>query len=378
MRKIPGKTRKIIHIDMDAFYASVEIRDNPALRGKPVIVGGLPGTRGVVCTCSYPARKFGIHSGMSSNLAKRLCPEGIFLRPRREAYLAVSRRIRRIFSDYTHLVEPLSLDEAFLDVSGGGTRGIFSATEIAREIRVRIPEETGGLTASAGVSYNKFLAKVASDFRKPDGLFVIPPGRAEVFLDLLPVGKFYGIGRVAEKFLMSKNIRTGKELRALPLESLQEWFGRKNGEFYYEIARGIDERMVNPEIERKSLGTEITLESDTSDLVALYEILLRQSRELAASLKARNLSGRTVILKLKFFDFRTVTRSRTLPGSINDAETIAGVCRELLVHSEADRIPVRLIGVTVSHFPEREKFSPPEEAGAGDGVFVQGEFDFQY
>lgn len=377
---MPEKTRKIIHIDMDAFYASVEIRDDPSLCGKPVIVGGLPGTRGVVCTCSYPARKFGVHSGMSSNLARRLCPEGIFLKPRREAYLAVSRSVRKIFSDYAFLVEPLSLDEAFLDVSGGGKRGMASATQIAREIRARIRVETGGLTASAGVSYNKFLAKVASDFHKPDGLFVIPPGRAEAFLDPLPVGNFFGIGRVARKFLEEHGVLTGKDLRAVPLETLQKWFGGKNGAFYFEIARGIDGRSVNSSIERKSLGTEMTLASDTTDLVALYEILLRQAHEVSDALKARHLAGRTVTLKLKFFDFRAITRSRTLPGSINGAEEIAGACRGLLLQSGADKIPVRLIGVTVSHFPERPEPVREERAGAGEGAIagglVQGEFDF--
>lgn len=362
--------RKIIHIDMDAFYASVEMRDDPSLRGKPVIVGGLPGTRGVVCTCSYAARKYGIHSGMSSNRAKQLCPKGIFIKPRHDAYAAVSRQVRAIFADYTDVIEPLSLDEAYLDVTeGNNKRSVPYATRIAREIRARIKAETGGLTASAGVSFNKFIAKVASDYRKPDGLTVILPEQAQAFLDALKIGKFYGVGRVAENFLKEKNINTGADLRRQSLNTLQEWFGDKTGSFYYDIARGIDDREVQPKYERKSLGTECTFESDTTDLIALYETLRRQSEEVAADLKKRNLAGKTVTLKIKFFDFRTITRARSLPDYSNDPAQIAEVCKELLLQSEATTIPVRLIGVTVSRFPEKEE--PPEKRG-----LIQGEFDF--
>ncbi len=363
--------RKIIHIDMDAFYASVEMRDDPSLRGKPVIVGGLPGTRGVVCTCSYAARKFGIHSGMSSNRAKQLCPRGIFLKPRHEEYAAVSRQIRSILADYTDVIEPLSLDEAYLDVTGDNNkRSVPYATRIAREIRARIKAETGGLTASAGVSYNKFIAKVASDYRKPDGLTVILPEQAQAFLDALKIGKFYGIGRVAEKFLNGKNIHIGLDLRNQSMDTLREWFGEKTGSFYYDIARGIDERPVQAKYERKSLGTECTFEHDTTDLIELYETLRRQAEEVAADLKKRSLAGKTVTLKIKFFDFRTITRARSLPDYSNDGSVIADVCKELLLQSDATHIPVRLIGVTVSRFPEKEKIT--EEPG-----LFQPEFNFK-
>lgn len=361
--------RKIIHIDMDAFYASVEMRDDPCLRGKPVIVGGLPGTRGVVCTCSYPARKFGVRSGMSATRAKQLCPHGIFLLPRHDAYAAVSRRIRAIFADYTDLVEPLSLDEAFLDVSTN-KRSIPYAVRIAREICARIRAETGGLTASAGVSFNKFLAKVASDFHKPNGLTVIQPDQAAPFLATLPVGKFYGVGRVAEAFLLKRDIRTGGDLLQVPENILREWFGEKTGRFYYEIARGIDEREVSARYERKSLGTERTFETDTTDLIFLYEVLVRQAAEVAGELAKRKLKGKTVTLKLKFFDFRTVTRARTLPEFTADAAVFSAVCRDLLTESEASSVPVRLIGVTVSHFPEKPV---PRPSGGG---LIQGEFIF--
>ena len=236
--------RKIIHVDMDAFYASVEIRDNPALRGKPVIVGGMPGTRGVVCTCSYEARKYGVHSAMSANKAYELCPCGIFIHPRREAYTQVSKQIRRIFQDYTDLIEPLSLDEAYLDVTVN-KKSIPYASRIAREIRTRIFRETGGLTASAGVSYNKFLAKTASDYHKPDGMTVILPRQADAFLGRLPIGKFYGIGKVTEKFFISMGIRNGSDLRKVSRKDLVQYFG-KTGDFYYDIARGIDLREVCP------------------------------------------------------------------------------------------------------------------------------------
>lgn len=357
---VSGKTesgetrfRKIVHIDMDAFYASVEIRDDPRLRGKPVIVGGMPGTRGVVCTCSYEARKFGVHSGMSATRARELCPHGIFLKPRFEAYSAVSKQIRRIFHDYTDLVEPLSLDEAYLDVTEN-KRGIPYAYRTAREIRRRIFQETGGLTASAGVSFNMFLAKIASDLRKPDGLTVILPEYADRLLTSLPVGKFYGIGRVTEKRLNELGIRTGGDLKALSADFLQKEFG-KAGLFYYGIVRGIDPRQVTPVWERKSLGAEETFESDVIDEVFLYEVLRKQAEDISHELRKRRLAGRTVTLKIRYHDFRTVTRSRTGTEYLDDAERIAGELRVLLLASEAGKIPVRLIGATVSRFPEQDR-----------------------
>lgn len=263
--------RKIIHIDMDAFYASVEVRDNPSLRGKPLIVGGLPNSRGVVATCSYEARKFGIHSGMASCHARQLCPEAIFLTPRFEAYTEVSRKIRSIFLDYTDLVEPLSLDEAYLDVTCN-KRGIPYATRTAREIKKRIHAETGGLTASAGVSYNMFLAKIASDLHKPDGLTVIRPEDAYDILMELPIGKFYGVGRVTEKLFFDRGIKTGADLIRMTREELTASFG-KSGDYYYEVVRGNDEREVTPEREHKSLGTECTFVHDTTDLTELVSTL---------------------------------------------------------------------------------------------------------
>ena len=343
------KMRKIIHVDMDAFYASVEIRDNPSLRGKPVIVGGMPNTRGVVCTCSYAARKFGVRSAMPASRAYQLCPQGIFLHPRFEVYREVSLLIRRIFFDYTDLVEPLSLDEAYLDVTDN-KRGIPYATRTAREIKARIFRETGGLTASAGVSFNKFFAKVASDLRKPDGLTVIPPDQAEEFLETLPIGKFYGVGKVTEKHFLKMGIKTG--------------------EFYYEIARGIDTRAVEPNRERKSLGTEVTFQSDISDLTEMIPVIQQQSQEVSDDLHKHGLAGRTVTLKVKFFDFKSITRSRTLDRCTDSAEVIASVARELLLATEAGKTAVRLLGVTVSNFPEPEKIETPT------GIWLQPEFDF--
>lgn len=345
--------RKIIHVDMDAFFASVEIRDDPRLRGKPVVVGGMPGTRGVVCTCSYEARKYGVHSAMSATRARKLCPHAVFLPPRFEAYSEVSRQIRAIFHDYTDLVEPLSLDEAYIDVTEN-KKGIPYASRIAREIRERIRRETGGLTASAGVSFNMFLAKTASDCRKPDGLTVILPEYAERFLDALPIGKFYGIGPATEKQFRAIGVHTGAELRRLSRDFLHERFG-KAGDFYYGIVRGIDPRQVTPVWERKSLGVEETFEADETDLVKLYEVLLRQAHETSEALERKNLAGRCVTLKLKFHDFRTVTRSRTGEEYLHSADRIAEEARKLLLESDAGRIPVRLIGVTVSHFPEQDR-----------------------
>lgn len=354
---------------MDAFYASVEMRDNPALRGKPVIVGGMPGTRGVVCTASYEARKYGVHSAMSANKAYQLCPKGVFLMPRFEAYKEVSRQIRAIFSDYTDLIEPLSLDEAYLDVTEN-KRSIPYATRIAREIRERIRHETGGLTASAGVSYNKFLAKTASDIKKPDGMTVILPEAAEKFLDKLPIGKFYGIGRVTEKMFLKIGVKDGAALKRLGRTTLENMFG-KSGLFYYDIVRGIDDREVCSVYERKSLGTEETFENDTTDLVELYKVLEQQAYEVASDLKKKNLAGRTVTLKIKYFDFRTVTRAVTVPEYIDNPERIIELSRELLLKSDAANTPVRLIGITVSHFPS----SDTRKADMG-GTLVQGYFDF--
>ena len=359
--------RKIIHVDMDAFFASVEIRDNPALRGNPVIVGGQPNSRGVVATCSYEARKFGIHSGMGSAAAYRLCPQAVFLSPDREKYVAVSRQIRKIFLDYTDLVEPVSIDEAYLDVTVN-KYGIPYASRIAREIKRRIFQTTG-LTASAGVSYNLFLAKTASDFQKPDGLTVITPELAPEILRNLPIGKFHGIGRVTEKYLLERGVRTGADLLRMSKLELVQTFG-KTGEYYYNVVRGIDDREVTPEHEPKSMGTESTFSHDTSDMTELIPFLRQQSEEVAAELKKHGCSGKTITVKVKFFDFRTITRSRSLRDFTQDSAMIFSVARDLLEHTEAEKIPVRLLGVTVSNFPESEK----EHAGMEQ--MIQPEFDF--
>ena len=359
--------RKIIHVDMDAFFASVEIRDNPSLRGKPVIVGGMPNSRGVVATCSYEARKFGIHSGMASSTAGRLCPHAVFLLPNRDKYIAASRQIRQIFLDYTDLVEPVSIDEAYLDVTVN-KRGIPYATRTAREIKRRIFQTTR-LTASAGVSFNMFLAKIASDYQKPDGLTVITPELAPEILRKLPIGKFYGIGKVTEKYLLDHGIRTGADLLRMSRAELVQTFG-KTGDYYYNAVRGIDDREVTPEHEPKSMGTETTFSHDTSDMTELVPFLRRQSGEVAEDLKKHHCEGKTVTVKVKFFDFRTITRSRTLKEYTCDAEVIFETARDLLEHTEAERIPVRLLGVAVSNFPV------PEKDDDEDKQLIQPEFDF--
>jgi DNA polymerase-4 len=340
--------RKIIHIDMDAFYASVEQRDNPSLKGKPVIVGGEPDRRGVVAACSYEARKSGIHSAMSSAKAYRLCPQAIFLPPRFSVYQAVSDEIMTIFSGYTDYVEPLSLDEAFLDVTVN-KKGIAMATKVAREIKDQI-KATTKLTASAGVSYNKFLAKAASDFNKPDGLTVITPEKALSFISGLPIRKFYGVGKVTEQKMISVGIRTGADLMEVSRETLIRWFG-KTGIFFHDIARGYDPRPVISERERKSIGKETTLDEDTDDTVFMTDVITQLSHNVSRMMKEENLTGRTITLKLKYHDFQSVTRSITIKEPVNDAETIVNQALLLLGNTEAGMKKVRLLGVSISHFP---------------------------
>ena len=307
-----GPVRKIIHIDMDAFYASVEQRDNPELRGKPVAVGGSQ-ARGVVAAASYEARKFGVRSAMPSVTAKRKCPDLIFVKPRFDVYKAVSLQIREIFAEYTPLIEPLSLDEAYLDVTEN-LKGIVSATWIAEEIRARIRAETE-LTASAGVSYNKFLAKLASDHNKPDGLFVITPEMGPAFVETLPVRKFHGIGPATARKMEQLGIRTGLDLKAQTLAFLQQHFG-KAGSYYYWAARGIDERPVRADRIRKSVGAENTFPAD----LFTYEAARDQLRDIIdkvwAHCERSGTRGRTVTLKIKFANFRQITRSRTGQVSI--------------------------------------------------------------
>ncbi len=338
--------RKIIHVDMDAFYASVEQRDNPKLRGKPVIVGGDPHGRGVVSTCSYEARKFGVHSAMPSSQARRLCPNGIFLRPRFEAYMEASSIIHSIFHEYTDMVEPLSLDEAFLDVTQN-KKNERSATIIAREIRKKIFQRTE-LSSSAGVSYNKFLAKTASDLKKPGGLTVIEPGQAEKIIEDLPIGKFFGIGRVTEKRMVEMGIETGRDLKALSLEFLMKHFG-KMGLFYHGISRGIDTREVEPNRIRKSIGKERTFKEDVLEKSTLKKTMESLVHEVGGYMNRRNIKGKTISIKVKYHDFEVITRSQSLNLYVNDEATIYNTATKLLNCTEAGIRRVRLLGVTVSN-----------------------------
>jgi len=331
---------------MDAFYASVEQRDNPSLRAKAVIVGGAPDSRGVVATASYEARKFGVHSAMPSAQAKRLCPHGIFIKPRFDVYREISHQIREIFFEYTDLVEPLSLDEAYLDVTENH-KGNPSATLIAQEIRKRIKEETG-LTASAGIAPNKFLAKVASDINKPDGMKVIIPDEAESFIETLPIGKFHGIGKVTERRMQSLGIETGADLKKWSEFDLIEHFG-KVGSYYYGIARGIDEREVKAHRIRKSIGAENTFSRDHDDTLWMEKQLDEIAFKVAGRLEKSHTKGRTVTLKVRFANFQRITRSLTLIQSVADTGTIASVAKELLTQTEAGQRKIRLLGITVSN-----------------------------
>lgn len=355
--------RKIIHIDMDAFYASVEQRDHPELRGKPVIVGGSVERRGVVSTCSYEARTFGIHSAMPMARARALCPNGVFLPGNMRKYREESRRIRAIFYEYTDLVEPLSIDEAYLDVTVNKQNG-NSATRLARLIQTEIYQRTG-LTASAGVSYNKFLAKVASGLRKPAGLSVVTPESAATFLDALPIEKFHGIGRVTGKKLRGMNIRTGSDLKKLDLATLSANFG-KVGTYYYHIVRGVDDRPVEVEEDHKSMGRENTYATDLAEMSRIRINLRALANKVAEDLRRHALAGRTVTLKVRYDDFQTVTRSVTLPEPLAAADGIGRTALELLKKTEAGRRPVRLLGITLSNFDTGE--TAPD--------YVQLEFDF--
>lgn len=337
--------RRIIHIDMDAFFASVEQRDDPALRGVPLAVG-YAGKRGVVAAASYEARVFGVRSAMASAAARRRCPELIFVPPRFDVYRAVSRQIRRIFLDYTPLVEPLSLDEAYLDVTAD-LRGLGTATATAKEIRERIRSETG-LTASAGVSYNKFLAKLASDRNKPDGLCVIPPGRGEAFVQALDIGRFHGIGPVTAARMRALSINTGGDLKERSLFWLQEQFGR-GADYYYRAARGIDDRAVEPDRERKSFSCETTFTDDLSEADEMIAALADPLRRIADHVARTGERGRTLTLKIRYADFRQITRSRTLTGPI-PAEALAGLAHDLVAAILPLEKPVRLLGLTLSGF----------------------------
>ena len=352
----PARQRKIIHVDMDAFFASVEQRDNPELRGKPVAVGG-SSERGVIAAASYEARKFGVHSAMPSVTAKRKCPDLIFVKPRFDVYKDVSQQMRAIFAVYTPIIEPLSLDEAYLDVTEN-LKGMASATEIAEQIRAKIRAETS-LTASAGVSYNKFLAKLASDHRKPDGIFVITPKMGPAFVEKLPVRKFHGVGPATAAKMNSLGIEAGLDLKARPLAFMQAQFG-KSGPYYYWIARGIDERPVCADRIRKSVGAENTFSADLFTIetarVALQPIMEKVWRHCESA----GTRGRTVTLKVKYTDFQQITRSRTGVAPFATRAQFERQSLELLECLFPIAKGIRLLGVSLSSLDEEQTSEKPQ------------------
>ena len=350
--------RKIIHVDMDAFFASVEQRDNPQLAGKPVAVGG-SGTRGVVAAASYEARQFGVRSAMPGMTARRLCPDLIFVRHRFEVYQEVSQQIRAIFREFTPHVEPLSLDEAYLDVTED-LLGIGSATRIAELIRQRIRAETG-LTASAGVSYNKFLAKLASDQNKPDGLCVIRPGEGAAFVQGLPVRRFHGVGPRGADKMARLGIETGADLAAKDIAWLRQQFG-SFADYLYRAARGIDLRPVRANRIRKSLGSERTFSEDLSSGAALREALDNIIDNVWESIAERKLRGRTVTLKMKYTDFQITTRARSLPQPVSSKGEFARIARALLDEQLPLPMPIRLMGLTLSSLEGESDERPRDEA----------------
>ena len=346
--------RKIIHIDMDAFYASVEQRDNPHLKGKPVVVGGRPEQRGAVCAASYEARKYGIHSAMPSRSAIQRCDHLIFVKPRFEAYRAVSKQIRTLFFDYTDLVEPLSLDEAYLDVTTD-KQGIGSAVAIAKQIRSRIKSELH-LTASAGISINKFLAKIASDLNKPDGLSLIAPHQAQSFIENLPIADFYGVGPATTAKMKSLGIHTGADLKSWQRADLIKTFG-KVGSYYYKVARAEDNRPVNPNRVRKSIGAERSFSTDLHQLAAMNQALEKIAKEVYHRLQNNNKNGYTLTLKIKYNNYEVITRARTLETLIQTEADILQLAQGLLLaHKEPNR-PIRLLGITVSNLANPQPYS---------------------
>lgn len=349
--------RKIIHIDMDAFFASVEQRDFPELRGKAVAVGG-GGNRGVVAAASYEARKFGVRSAMPSVIAQRKCPHLIFVKHRFDVYRSTSLIIRSIFKEYTDLVEPLSLDEAYLDVTEN-KKQMLSATHIAQEIKQRIYDQTN-LVASAGVSFNKFLAKIASDYDKPDGLYVITPEEAENFIEQLSINKFFGIGKKTEERMRKMGIFKGKDLKKMSKEGLKQRFG-KAGNHYYNICRAVDNRSVIPFREAKSIGAENTFGSDVATIIDVKEKLDPIIGKVSDRLEKRNRKGKTVTLKIKYSNFDQVTRSKTLLKPLSSAQELREIIFELL-EQESLNTSVRLLGVSVSNF-EKEIIIPQMTLG---------------
>lgn len=353
--------RKIIHIDMDAFYASVEQRDHPEYRGKPICVGGSPeGRGGVVATASYEARKYGIHSAMSSKRALQLCKHAIFVRPRFEVYKGVSRKIREIFRRYTDLIEPLSLDEAYLDVTED-KQNIGSAIEIATLIKKAIKDELQ-LTASAGVSINKFIAKTASDMNKPDGLTFIGPSKVEKFVEKLPVSKFHGIGKVTAEKMKKMGIHTGADLKKLSEHEMVRHFG-KTGRFFFKIVRGIDNREVVPDRETKSVGAEDTFPVDLNDIQDMFREIDKLANVVHDRLRNYRLKGRTITVKIKYSDFRIITRSRSFAEATDDLEVIIATVHQLLEQTEPEGSNIRLLGVSIANFgyPEIDRNKNSEQ-----------------
>lgn len=346
--------RKIIHLDMDAFFAAVEQRDFPELKGKPVIVGGQPDSRGVVAASSYEARKFGIYSAMPSSRAHQLCPQAVFVRPRFSAYRQVSQEIHGLFKEYTDIIEPLSLDEAYLDVTNVDLCD-GSASLMAKELREKIATNLQ-LTASAGISYNKFLAKLGSDQNKPNGQFVIKPGEAEHYLHDLPIGRFYGVGKVTEARMKSFGIHTGGDLKQKSMLQLQKLLGN-SAEYYYEIARGIDHRPVSNQRIRKSLGSETTFQQDISDVDEMLQQLFNLLDDVLASLSKREIFAYTITLKVKYADFIQVTRSYTSDTIVSQRDKAVALIPVLLNKTEARKKSVRLLGISFSNLLNDKDFS---------------------
>ncbi|MEZ4743749.1 MAG: DNA polymerase IV [Bdellovibrionota bacterium] len=337
------KARKIIHVDMDCFFAAVEIRDNPSLLGQPVIVGGNPKSRGVVCTCSYEARKYGIRSAMSCAQAYRLCPSAVFLPPNFEKYKRVSEQIRSVFKLFTNLVEPVSLDEAYLDV----TNHDLYATKIAVLIREEIFAKTS-LTASAGVAPNKLIAKIASDLNKPNGLAVVQPRQVPGFMEKLPLRRISGIGPATEHKLHEKGLRICSDVWPLSIVELEAMFGGRLAGWLYARSRGIDERPVKVEHIRKSLGSETTFPSDVLSFEQVMTQIGKLSHQISKSMQARGLAGRTLTLKIKYADFKQITRSKTVTSAIEASHDIFEVARNLIVKTEVGKRPIRLVGIAIS------------------------------
>jgi DNA polymerase IV len=357
------ENRKIIHIDMDAFYASIEQRDHPEYRGKPLVVGRAE-KRGVVAAASYEARRYGIRSAMSSMKAKQLCPDLIFASSHMEHYKAVSMQIHEIFHEYTDIIEPLALDEAFLDVTEN-KKGIPLAVDVARAIKKEIKEKLG-LIASAGVSYNKFLAKIASDYKKPDGLYTIHPDRAPAFIAKLPIEAFWGIGKVTARKMHSLGIHTGADLKNCTLTFLTRNFG-KAGSLYHDFANGIDPRIVSPERIRKSVGCESTFENDLTNYIAVIIELYHVATELIHRLEKSDFKGHTLTLKIKFHDFTQKTRSVSVAHELITLKEILPLAKKLLKDLELTQFRIRLIGLSVSN--------PYEEIAGSSPLQLKFDFD---